>query len=141
MKISYLALSLSLVLPLVGEAQEQVYKTTDAQGNTEFTDFPPTEEAQRVELGSTNIADSVEARPHETAAAPRENPGPAAAKSPQETPVYIGDDDDLNEDVYEERRKRELRDRATDGVNTPAHLPANKPAARPAVRPAAGGRR
>jgi hypothetical protein len=139
MKISYLALSLSLVLPLVGEAQEQVYKTTDAQGNTEFTDSPPTEEAQRVELGSPNLADSGEVRPHETAAAPRENPRPTAAESPQETPVYIGGDDNFNADAYEERRKRELRDRATDGVNTPAHLPATKP--RPAVRPAGGGRR
>ena len=138
MKTSYLALSLSLLLSVVGEAQEHVYKTTDAQGNTEFTDSPPTEEAQPVELGSPNIADSVEVRPHETAAAPRENPGPAAAESPQETPVYIGADDDLRKDVSEERRKRELRDRATDG-NTPAHLPATKP--RPAVRPAGGGRR
>ena len=140
MKISYLALSLSLFLPLLGEAQEQVYKTTDAQGNTEFTDSPPTEEAQRVELGSTNIADSVEARPHETAVAPRENPGPAAAESPQETPVYIGGDDNFNEDVYEERRKRELRDRGSDGVNTPAHLPAVKPTTRPAAHPSHGRR-
>jgi len=131
MKTSYLALSLSLFLPLVGEAQGQIYKTTDAQGNTVFTDSPPTEEAERVELGSPNIADSVEVRTHETAAAPRENPSPAAAESPQETPVYIGGDDDLSEDVSEERRKRELRDRATDGEK-PAHLPANRPAPRPA---------
>ena len=140
MKTSYLALSLSLLLSVVGEAQEHVYKTTDAQGNTEFTDSPPTEEAQPVELGSPNIADSVEVRPHETAAAPRDNPGPAAAKSPQETPVYIGDDDNFNENVYEERRKRELPDRATDGVKTPARLPAVKPAARPAAHPSHGRR-
>ena len=130
MKTSYLVLSLSLFLPLVGEAQEQVYKTTDAQGNTVFTDSPPTEEAERVELGSPNIADSVEVRPYETAAPPRENPSTAVAESPQAAPVYIGGDDDLRGDVSEERRKRELHDRATDGEK-PAHLPANRPAPRP----------
>ncbi len=131
MKTSYLVLSLSFFLPLVGEAQEQVYKTTDAQGNTVFTDSPPTEEAERVELGSPNIADSVEVRPQETTAAPREKPTPVVAESPQGTPVYIGGDDDLREDIYEEHRKRELLDRATD-VEKPAHLPANRPAPRPA---------
>ena len=139
MKISYLALSLSLLLPLVGEAQDQVYKTTDAEGNTEFTDSPPTEDAQTVELGSPNISDSVEVQPHETAAAPRKNSAPAG--EPLENPVvYIGGNDDVRDDVYEERRKRELRDRATDGVNTPEHLPAHKPAARPAVHPSHGRR-
>ena len=141
MKISYLALPLSLILPLVVHAQEQVYKTTDAQGNTEFTDSPPTEGAQPVELGSPNIADSVEVRPQESAAAPGKNPLPAAAEAPQGTPVYIGGDDDPRKEVYEERRKRELRERATDGANTPEHLPAAKPHSRPVARPAGGGRR
>jgi hypothetical protein len=141
MKNSYFALSLSLLLPLASMAQQQIYETTDEEGNKVFTDAPPTEEAQRVELGTPNIADSVEVRPHETAAAPRKNSSPAAAESPQETPVYIGGDDNFKEDANEERRKRELRDRATDGVNTPEHLPAAKPRPHPGARPGGGGRR
>jgi hypothetical protein len=138
MRIFYFALSISLFLPLGVEAQQQIYETTDEQGNRVFTDAPPTEEAKPVELGTSNIADSVEVRPHEPTPVPRKNPAPAGELS-QETPVSIGGDDDLREDYYEARRKRELGEHVTDGKNTPEHLPAAKP--RPAVRPAGGGRR
>jgi hypothetical protein len=138
MKIFYFALSISLFLPLGVEAQQQIYETTDEQGNRVFTDAPPTEEAKPVELGTSNIADSVEVRPPEPTPVPRKNPAPDGELH-QDTPAYIGGDDDLREDVYEAHRKNELRDRATDGNNTPEHLPTAKP--RPAVRPAGGGRR
>ena len=70
MKIYLCALSLTLLLTPAVIAQ-QVYETTDEQGNTEFTDSPPTEEAKPVDLETPNIADSVEVRPHESAPAPR----------------------------------------------------------------------
>ena len=137
MKIFLLALSVFFLTPLTAAAQ-QVYETTDDQGNTVFTDSPPTEEAKPLQLGSPNIADSVEVRPHESTPAPRGNPAPVGELS-QETPVYIGGDDDLREDYRDARRQQEVRERATDDVNTPEHLPASKP--RPAARPAGGGRR
>jgi len=138
MKFSQLTLIPFLLLPLTGAAQQQIFKTTDEQGNTVFTDAPPTAEAQPVQLESPNIADSVEVRPYEPTPAPRKTPAPAGELL-QDAPVYIGGDDDLREDYYEAHRKNELRERATDGGNTPEHLPATKP--RPAVRPAGGARR
>ena len=139
MKISHLVLFIPLLLPLTVEAQEQIYKTTDKQGNTVFTDVPPTDKANPVQLESPNIADSVEVRPHEPTLAPRENPV-SAAEPPQDTPVYVGGDDDPREDVYENQRKRELREHANGGKNTAEQLPAVTPRQVPAHRPA-GGRR
>jgi hypothetical protein len=138
MKLPLLALFAFLLLPLTGEAQQQIYKTTDEKGNTVFTDSPPTEEAKPVQLGSPNIADSVEVRPHQLTPTAQVRPS-VTEESPQDMPMSIGGNDDPRDDVYEAHRKRELRERATDGEHTPEHLPATKP--RPAVRPAGGARR
>ena len=140
MKISHLALFLVLLPPLTGEAQQQVYQTTDEQGNTVFADSPPTEDAKPVQLGSPNIADSVEVRPREPTAAPRANPAPV--EPPRDTSVYVGGNGDLREDTYEAHRKRELRDRATDREGPAEKRPAAKPTPRPlpATRPAPGRR-
>ena len=140
MKIPLLTLVAFLLLPLTGAAQ-QIYKTTDEQGNTVFTDAPPTEEAKPVQLESSNIADSVEVRPPEPEPTSQARPS-VTEESSQDMPAYIGGDDDLREDVYEAHRKRELRDRATDGEHTPEHLPAARPAPRPlpAGRPSPGRR-
>ena len=141
MKIFYLALFPFLLLPLTVAAQQQIYKTTDEQGNTVFTDAPPTDEAKPVQLESPNIADSVEVRPYEPTPAPRANSVPAAEPR-QDTPVYVGGDDNLREEVYEAHRKRELRERAIDAENGPAQRPKAKPTPRPlpAHRPAPGRR-
>ncbi|MFT4613528.1 MAG: hypothetical protein ACI9NT_000668 [Bacteroidia bacterium] len=132
MKLSLLALYVLLLTPLTGAAQQQIYKTTDEQGNTVFTNLPPTDEATPVPLQSPNIADSVKVRPHQpTAFAPaRANPSPAEERAEDE-PVYIGVDDNRRKDVIDPRKRRELRDRVTDGEHTPEHSPTTRPAARP----------
>ena len=109
MKISFCALSLSLLLTPAVIAQ-QVYETTDDQGNTVFTDNPPTEEAKPVDLETPNISDSVEVRPYESAPAPGNNPVSTGGELPEDTPVYLGGNDDLRDEHYEKRRKEALRD-------------------------------
>lgn len=47
-----------VALALHGKAWAQIYETKDAEGNTEFTDSPPSEDATVVDLQQTNIADA-----------------------------------------------------------------------------------
>ena len=140
MKLSYLALVVILVASLESVAQQKVYKTTDAEGNSVFTDVPPKEGAEIVPLQSPNIAESVEVRPlPEPAAESR----PAAKPQPQGEPTtYHGGNDDLREDLYEERRKRELHDRAREADGPPEQPPSTQPPARlaPSKRRPAGPR-
>lgn len=52
-------LTIGLVaLALHGVAWAEIYETKDAEGNTEFTDSPPTEDATVIDLQQTNIADA-----------------------------------------------------------------------------------
>ena len=69
-----LATILLLSLPLVGGAQE-IFKTTDADGNVVFTDQPPAgTEGEKVELKRTNTAAPTQVRqaPPDSAGAPTE---------------------------------------------------------------------
>ena len=47
-----------LAMALHSTTWAQVYETTDAEGNPEFTDSPPTENAEVVDLQETNLADA-----------------------------------------------------------------------------------
>ena len=47
-----------VALALHSPAWAEIYETTDAQGNTEFTDSPADEGAEVVELQQTNLADA-----------------------------------------------------------------------------------
>lgn len=52
-------LSIALVtLALHGVAWAEIYETKDAEGNTEFTDSPPSEDAKVIDLQQTNIVDA-----------------------------------------------------------------------------------
>lgn len=127
-------LSTLLLMAAVFGAVAQVYETTDEEGNTVFTDVPPSEGAKPLNVDSTNIADSVEVRPPAPEEPPRERPAPASAPEPDST-VIIGDNDDLREDLYEERRRRELRERLP-GPDGPVDRPATgQPRPAPAARP------
>lgn len=101
--------AITLALGSTMTAQAQVYETTDAQGNTVFTDVPPTEDAKIVDVDTTNIADSVEVRPPEPKAPPAETPSRNIAPPTEVT--TIDEDDDLRDDLYENRRREEVRDR------------------------------
>ncbi len=133
MKTANLALlCLFLLSPVIG-VQAEVYETTDEEGNTVFTDVPPTDDSRPLELESPNIADSVEVRPPEPAAEPPKEQPVQARENPESPPVYVDGDDDLREELYEERGRRELNERLP-GAERPAARPAPRPAPHPGRR-------
>lgn len=54
-----------VALTLHSAAWAQIYETTDAQGNTEFTDSPADEGAKVIELQQTNLADAPQPEPQD----------------------------------------------------------------------------
>jgi Domain of unknown function (DUF4124) len=77
-------LSICLVaLALHSKAWAEIYETKDAEGNTEFTDSPPTEDATVIEVQQTNIADAPAPDPEDDS----EGAGQPAAAAPAQAPV------------------------------------------------------
>ena len=68
----------ALALPVL--AGEEVYETRDAEGDVEFTDSPPTENAEVIELQQTNI---VPAPSPDSQSNPQDQSQPAAAQQQQ----------------------------------------------------------
>jgi hypothetical protein len=89
-----------------------IYKTTDAEGNTVFTDSPDEPGASRVELRETNTADAPPPAPEMGDTAPDTSDN-QAQHAPPGTPTY----QDPNAGLYEERERRireeESRDPST----------------------------
>jgi hypothetical protein len=54
-----------MALALHSPAWAEIYETTDAEGNPEFTDSPPAENAEVIDLQQTNIIDAPQAEPQE----------------------------------------------------------------------------
>lgn len=88
--MSYLKIcTISLVaLALHGTAWAQIYETKDAEGNVEFTDSPPTEGAEVVDLPETNVAD---------APPPQEQAQPAT-EVVEQAPVQVNNTVNIQED-------------------------------------------
>jgi hypothetical protein len=77
-------LSICLVaLALQSKAWAEIYETKDAQGNTVFTDSPPTEDATVIEVQQTNIADAPAPDPEDDS----EDAGQPAAAPAAQAPV------------------------------------------------------
>lgn len=77
-------LSICLVaLALHGKAWAEIYETKDAQGDTVFTDSPPTEDATVIDLQQTNIADAPAPDPEDDS----EDAAQPAAAAPAQAPV------------------------------------------------------
>ena len=57
----FAAFLLALVLSSVARAE--IYETTDADGNTEFTDSPPEGDSELVNLPQTNISNATQPQP------------------------------------------------------------------------------
>jgi hypothetical protein len=90
-----LTMSLLVLLCTGAQAQTQVYKTTDADGNPVFSDSP-TKNSQTVEIEPTNIADRPPAAPAAAAVpdtAPISNPG-TARQGAGESRVIVNSDYD-----------------------------------------------
>jgi hypothetical protein len=96
-----------LAIALHSAAWAEIYETTDAQGNTEFTDSPPDANAEAVQLPNTNIIDA----PPAEAARPQESAPPSivgeAAPEQDNSTVIIHDRNDDENDVYDAYEKQE----------------------------------
>ena len=91
-KFRILLLPLLLGLSCTAFAQ-QVYKSTDAEGNVTFSDTPSTD-SEAVQVEETNVADPVEV-PANTAPEPAPEPEVTQQEAPpQPTPEVNADDDD-----------------------------------------------
>lgn len=71
-----------VVLALQGKAWAEIYETKDAEGNTEFTDSPPTEGATEIDLPQTNIADAPAPDSEDESLDERQPAGAAPAEAP-----------------------------------------------------------
>ena len=90
-------------LALHSSAWAEIYATKDAQGNTAFTDSPPAENAEVIELQQTNVVDAPQAQPQD--AAQPEPDADAASEEPapvvENNTVMVHDGDDNEGDVYD----------------------------------------
>lgn len=94
-------LSICLVaLVLHSPAWAEIYETKEADGETEFTDSPPAENAEVVDLQQTNIVDAPAAEPQDTMQQPSQ-PGAGNQVQVEENNIVIhrdGYDDGAYED-------------------------------------------
>ena len=136
MKMIFSISGCMIFLLLTSMAQAQIYKSKDADGNVVYTDVPPTDEAKEVNLNPMNTADSVEVRPPETKQAEAQGRQVGGDAQPSGgDPVYLGTNNGLTRDkVNEEKRQRELHERAKESNGVPARPSAPRAAPRPAVK-------
>ena len=105
-------------LALQSAAWAEIYETTDAQGNPEFTDSPPGPDAEVINLQQTNIIDAPPEEPQEVSA-----PQPAVdeqePRQENQTVIIHDRDDDLDDmdEGYDDNLRRE---RAFNGIDPAA---------------------
>lgn len=139
-----ITISIGLAFALYGVGlQAQIYESEGPDGQTVFSDVPTTG-AEAVDLPDTNTANSVEVRPPEPRQENRaKQPGASGQHqlADEEQPTVIYGNDDNWEEVAAQRRRQELREKASDGEK-PTTLPAREREHQtPARRPHVGGRR
>jgi hypothetical protein len=79
------ALLLGICLPVMAQ---EVYRSTDAQGNIVFSDTP-TQGSETVVIDTPNISDPVKVPPPSATPAPAPKPKPAAAPLPESELVPV----------------------------------------------------
>ena len=110
-KLSLHKLTLILIASLstlcLNATAQQVYQSTDEQGNVSFSDTP-TPGSQAVTIGEPNLSDAVEVPPPSSEPAPAPAPKPAAASGGVPTELDTTNnnlDDDDYYDGYTYRRR------------------------------------
>jgi hypothetical protein len=96
-----------IALALHTGAWAQIYETKDAEGNPEFTDSPPQEDATEIDLQQTNIADAPQEQPQEQVVPPQEE-APQQAPIQENSPVIVNDTGGYD-DGYNDLEEGELR--------------------------------
>lgn len=102
LKILMICLS---ALALHSAAWAEIYETTDAQGNPEFTDSPTGPSAEAIDLQQTNIIDAPPEEPQQVSA-----PQPVAEEQAHEQEnrtVIVHDGNDDEDDVSDAYLRRE----------------------------------
>lgn len=98
------ALSTCLVaLALHSTAWAEIYETTDAEGNPDFTDSPPDADAEVINLPETNVIDAPPPEQREKSQPQAVESGPAPVQ--ENNTVIIHDDNDndgYDDGVYED---------------------------------------
>ncbi len=92
-------------LVLHSAAWAEIYETTDAQGNPEFTDSPPGPDAEAIDLQQTNIIDAPPDEPQQVSAPQSVNEQQASEEDNRT--VIIHDRDDDEDDVSDAYLRRE----------------------------------
>jgi hypothetical protein len=109
-----------VALALHSTAWAQVYETTDAEGNPEFTDAPPTENAEVIDLQQTNVADAPQSEPQDEAQPDTVETEQAPQQENTTVNVNVNDgNDDYDDGAYDDdlarQRAIERRDGAAPG--------------------------
>lgn len=92
-------------LALHSAAWAEIYETTDAQGNPEFTDSPTGPSAEAINLQQTNIIDAPPEEPQQVSA-----PQPVVeeqAPEQENRTVIVHDSNNDEDDVYDAYSRRE----------------------------------
>ena len=103
-----------VALALHSPAWAEVYETTDAQGNPDFTDSPPDASAEVVTLPETNVVDVPQSEQQQQSQPQTVGSGPAPVQENNPVIVNDGNDNDGYDDgAYDDNlaRQREI-DRA-----------------------------
>lgn len=90
---------------LHNSAWAEIYETTDARGNPEFSDTPSGPNAEVIDLQQTNIIDAPPAEPQEDSA--QQTVVDEQAPAPQNNTVIIHDANNDQDEVYEDYQRRE----------------------------------
>jgi hypothetical protein len=93
------------VLTLHSAAWAEIYETTDAQGNPEFTDSPTGASAEAIDLQQTNIIDAPPEQPQQVSA-PQSSVDEKAPEQENRT-VIIHDGNDNEDEVSDAYLRRE----------------------------------
>ena len=98
---------LGLCFASQSQAQSQVYRSTDAEGNVTFSD-QPTPESETVDVPPTNVGDSVEVPPPAPVTEPK-----VVAKEPPAVPqgTLVGTEEDYDDGSNLRRRPRIIHHR------------------------------
>tara|TARA_R110002049_G_scaffold70521_22_gene182177 strand:- start:605 stop:1147 length:543 start_codon:yes stop_codon:yes gene_type:complete len=103
-----MTLSLCLsALAFHGATSAEIYETTDAQGNPEFTDSPPGPDATEVDLQQTNIIDAPSPAPQQVSAPQEAVEEQEQAPAPENRTVIVNDSNNDEDDVYDAYLHRE----------------------------------
>ena len=109
-----------VAMALHSTAWAQIYETTDAQGNPDFTDSPPDADATVVDLPQTNVIDAPPPEQQQESQPQTVESGPPPAQENNTVIINDSDNDGYDDGVYGDdlARQRELdgMDRVAPGV-------------------------